>query len=107
MGSSFDWPEEMGICSPNAMLANSLSFFSVDWSLICGGIGGGAQNALAQAGIKLFGGVMGNADEAVKAYLNGTLNYNANVQCNHHGHGHSCGGHGHACHEDKRGCSGN
>ena len=26
--------------------------------LICGGIGGGAQNALAQAGIKLFGGVM-------------------------------------------------
>ena len=24
--------------------------------LICGGIGGGAQNALAQAGIKLFGG---------------------------------------------------
>ena len=75
--------------------------------LICGGIGGGAQNALAQAGIKLFGGVMGNADEAVKAYLNGTLNYNANVQCNHHGHGHSCGGHGHACHEDKHGCSGN
>lgn len=75
--------------------------------LICGGIGGGAQNALAQAGIKLFGGVMGNADDAVKAYLNGTLNYNANVQCNHHGHGHSCGGHGHACHEDKHGCSGN
>lgn len=75
--------------------------------LICGGIGGGAQNALAQAGIKLFGGVMGNADEAVQAYLNGTLNYNANVQCNHHGHGHSCGGHGHACHEDKHGCSGN
>lgn len=78
--------------------------------LICGGIGAGAQNALAQAGIKLFGGVMGNADEAVKAYLAGNLNYNANVQCNHHGHGegHSCGGHhGHACHEDKHGCSGN
>ena len=76
-------------------------------TVYCGGIGGGAQNALAQAGIKLFGGVMGNADEAVKAYLNGTLNYNANVQCNHHGHGHSCSGHGHACHEDKHGCSGN
>lgn len=77
--------------------------------LICGGIGAGAQNALAQAGIKLFGGVMGNADEAVKAYLAGTLDYNANVQCNHHGHGegHSCGHHGHACHEDKHGCSGN
>ena len=37
--------------------------------LICGGIGGGAQNALAQAGIKLFGGVMGNAGEAVKHIL--------------------------------------
>ena len=36
-------------------------------TLICGGIGGGAQNALAQAGIRLFGGVSGNADEAVNA----------------------------------------
>lgn len=79
--------------------------------LICGGIGGGAQNALAQAGIKLFGGVAGNADDAVKAYLSGALNYNPNVQCNHHGEGHSCGGHhseGHGqCHEHKHGCSGN
>ena len=30
--------------------------------LICGGIGGGAQTALAAAGIKLFGGVSGDAD---------------------------------------------
>ena len=73
--------------------------------LICGGIGGGAQNALAQAGIKLFGGVTGNADEAVKAYLAGTLEYTANVTCNHHDHQHSCGQH--QCGEDKHGCSGN
>lgn len=31
-------------------------------TLICGGIGGGAQQALAQAGIRLFGGVSGDAD---------------------------------------------
>ena len=44
--------------------------------LICGGIGGGAQNALAQAYISLYGGVTGSADEAVKAFLAGCLNYN-------------------------------
>ena len=40
--------------------------------LICGGIGGGAQTALAAAGIKLFGGVSGDADEAVEAFINET-----------------------------------
>jgi len=73
--------------------------------LICGGIGGGAQNALAQAGIKLFGGVSGSADEAVKAYLAGNLGYNPDVKCDHHDHshgeGHSCGNHGcgGSCHD--------
>ena len=68
-------------------------------ALICGGIGGGAQAALANAGITLYGGVSGSADEAVAALLDGTLGYNPNVQCNHHDHqaGHSCGNHG--CHE--------
>ena len=73
--------------------------------LICGGIGGGAQAALAEAGIMLYGGVSGNADYAVKALLEGTLAFNPNVQCNHHGHehgeGHTCGNHGcgsHSCH---------
>lgn len=33
--------------------------------LICGGIGAGAQNALAEAGVQLFGGVTGDADAAV------------------------------------------
>lgn len=66
--------------------------------LICGGIGGGAQMALAQAGIKLFGGVSGDADEAVKAFLAGNLSFNPNVKCDHHEHhhgeGHTCGEHG-------------
>ena len=65
--------------------------------LICGGIGGGAQMALAQAGIVVFGGVMGEADDAVNAFLAGDLRYDPNVRCahhDHHGEDHSCGDHG-------------
>lgn len=64
--------------------------------LICGGIGGGAQNALSSAGIKLYGGVSGDADEAVKALLSGNLGYDPDVHCNHHESdegAHSCGSH--------------
>ena len=68
--------------------------------LICGGIGGGAQMALAQAGIQLFGGVSGDADAAVEALLKEELVFNPNVKCNHHGEDHhhhhegGCGSHG-------------
>ena len=51
-------------------LASFLTNADVD-VLICGGIGSGAQMALAEAGIKLYGGVSGNADEAVLAYVGG------------------------------------
>ncbi|MGN1042343.1 MAG: NifB/NifX family molybdenum-iron cluster-binding protein [Christensenellales bacterium] len=64
--------------------------------LICGGIGGGAKDALAQAKILLYGGVTGNADEVVQAALNGTLHYNADVVCTHHEYEnktHSCKNH--------------
>ncbi|WP_394273118.1 NifB/NifX family molybdenum-iron cluster-binding protein [Butyricicoccus sp.] len=73
--------------------------------LICGGIGSGAQTALAEAGIQLYGGVVGLADEAVNAYLAGKLSYNPDVYCSHHEHGYSCGEH--VCGEDKHGCPGN
>ena len=73
--------------------------------LICGGIGGGAQSALAAAGIKLYGGVSGAADEALEAYLAGKLDYNPDVRCSHHEYEHSCGEH--KCGEDKHGCAGN
>lgn len=75
-------------------LAGFLTNAGVD-ALICGGIGGGAQAALAQAGIRLYGGVAGSADEAVRAYLAGNLGFDPNVHCDHHGHGdgHSCGEH--------------
>ena len=78
-------------------LAGFLSLNNIE-VLICGGIGGGAQMALAEAGIKLYGGVSGDADAAVEAYLAGNLDFNPNVQCNHHEHdhgeGHNCGNHG-------------
>lgn len=63
--------------------------------LICGGIGGGAQAALADAGIELCSGAQGNTDEAVEAYLRGEL-VSAGSTCDHHHHeeGHSCGEHG-------------
>ena len=80
-------------------LAGFLFGGNVD-TLICGGIGGGAQAALSEAGITLYGGVSGNADEAVKALLKGKLNYDPNVKCDHHGEDHNCaGGHddGHHC----------
>lgn len=72
--------------------------------LICGGIGGGAQIALSEVGIQLYGGVSGNADDAVNAYLEGNLDFNPNVHCNHHEHHH---GAGHSCGENKHGCTGN
>lgn len=64
--------------------------------LICGGIGGGARTALAQAGIELYPGASGDADTAVQALLTGSLNYDPNTVCQHHHHeeGHACGDHG-------------
>ena len=87
--------------SGHGALAGFLMQHSVD-TLICGGIGGGAQMALAQAGIRLYGGVSGEVDAAVQALLENKLSYNPDVQCNHHdqAHGdgsHSCG-HGEGSH---------
>lgn len=90
--------------SGHGALAGFLTANQVD-ALICGGIGGGAQMALAEAGITLYGGVSGDADQAVQALIDGRLGYNPNVQCSHHGEGHGeghhCGNHGcgsHSCH---------
>lgn len=90
--------------SGHGALAGLLSGSGID-VLICGGIGGGAQMALAEAGIKLYGGCSGDADSAVEAYLGGTLGYDPDVHCDHHDHnhdgGHTCGSNGcgkHGCH---------
>lgn len=88
--------------SGHGALAGMLSDQSVE-VLICGGIGAGAQTALAEAGIRLYGGVSGSADEAVEALLAGNLQYMPDVHCDHHGHHEE----GHQCGEDKHGCGGN
>jgi predicted Fe-Mo cluster-binding NifX family protein len=88
--------------SGHGALAGFLKNLQVD-ILICGGIGGGAQIALANAGIKLFGGVAGDCDAAVNALLADQLDYNPSVKCDHRHNeeGHTCGNHGcgsHKCH---------
>lgn len=88
--------------SGHGALAGMLSALKVD-ALICGGIGGGAQLALAEAGIRLYGGVSGSADAAAQALAEGKLTFNPNARCDHHEHhgeGHACGSHGcgsHTC----------
>ena len=54
--------------SGHGALAGLLAQLGVD-TLICGGIGGGAQAALAEANIRLIGGVQGNANEAVSRII--------------------------------------
>ena len=92
--------------SGHGALASLLGSLQAD-VLICGGIGGGARMALDAAGIKLYGGVAGDADAAVAAFLAGQLDFDPNARCSHHDshHGadhvcgeggcgsHSCGGH--------------
>ncbi len=87
-----------GECGHGA-LGGFLKAARVD-ALICGGIGMGAQNALAEAGIQLFGGVQGNADAAAQALAEGKLQYDPQAQCDHHGHG---GHHGGQCHGGQSG----
>lgn len=82
-------------------LAGLLAERGVD-VLICGGIGGGAQAALAEAGIELCAGAGGDTDQAVEEYLKGELvstgancdhHHEEGHSCKDHGDGHSCGGH--------------
>ena len=89
--------------SGHGALAGILDEKKID-VLICGGIGGGAQAALAERGIELCAGASGSADEAVKAYLSGEL-VNTGANCNHHGEGHSCGEHSCGDH-DEHSCGG-
>ena len=95
--------------SGHSALAGLLAEQKID-VLICGGIGGGAQAALEEAGIELCAGASGSADEAVEAFLRGAL-VNTGANCDHHHEeGHSCGDHegGHSCgdHEEGHSCGG-
>lgn len=84
--------------SGHGALAGFLAGLGVE-VLICGGIGMGARNALAEAGIRLYPGASGDADAQVKAFLEGVLSYDPDTVCSHHHgedqDGHSCGHHHH------------
>ena len=87
--------------SGHGALAGLLKNLQVE-TLVCGGIGGGAIEALSTAGIKVHAGVCGDADAAVAQLLAGTLVASAQANCDHHGqehHGGSCGEHGCGGHE--------
>lgn len=92
-------------------LAGLLANGGVD-TLICGGIGGGAINALTQAGIKVYAGAQGNCDACVEALIAGTLAQTVEATCDCHGHDHEhthehgepCSCHGHHEHEGHEGC---
>lgn len=71
--------EEGGHSALSSLLAKN----KVD-ALICGGIGGGAINALKALGIQVFGGVTGKADDAINAYIKGALSYDSDMKCAHH-----------------------
>ncbi len=87
----------------HSALAQLLENENID-KLICGGIGGCAVNALTEAGIEIFAGISGKADDAVNSLLKGTLEQTTSPNCSHHGDGnhqhhhgdgHSCS---HSCH---------
>ena len=86
--------------SGHSLLAGFLMMNGVD-DVICGGIGGGAQMALRGFGIRIHGGVQGDADAAVESLLAGTLVASDAPNCSHHDahHGaeHDCGD-DHDCH---------
>ncbi len=77
-------------------LAGLLRMLGID-VLLCGGIGPGAQEALAARDIAVVPGVTGDVDQAVQDFLAGKLVPNTDALCDHH-HGapHSCGEH-HDC----------
>ena len=74
-------------------------------TLICGGIGGGAINALRAAGIKVFTGASGKVREQAESLLAGQLPQLGDANCDHSGHEHDhdhgheagCGQHVHNC----------
>ena len=63
--------------------------------LICGGIGPGAQDALASLDITVIPGITGDVDQAVQDFVDGKLVPNTEALCNHHHEGaaHNCGAH--------------
>ncbi len=91
--------------SGHSALAGLLAEEGVD-VVICGGIGEGAQQALAQANIKVCAGIEGDVNQVAEQYVDGTLECTTDDTCDHHGE--HCGNHeeggccGHG--EEESGC---
>lgn len=71
-------------------------------AVICGGIGPGAQGALAAAGVAVFPGVEGSADDAIARLVDGSLSASSASNC--HGHAGGCSGGGCKCHSSCGSC---
>ena len=87
----------------HSALAGFLKQHQVD-ILICGGIGGGAQAALSDQGIRLYAGIHGDVDKAIEQLMAGKLEISENPLCNQSGdpnqgedHNENCGHDGHCC----------
>ena len=65
--------------------------------LICGAVEGTVRAKLLDAGIMTFGGVIGKADTAVQAFLNGTLQAAPDGKGDTHSCGGKCEGCGESC----------
>ena len=68
--------------------------------VLCGNIGDRAMQALADAGIMFYGGVTGDADEAITALVQGGLKYDPEIKLSNPNSG--CAG----CGEDCGDCGG-
>lgn len=74
------------VISTNGASHGALSDFLVEQGVdvvICGGLGMGIHTRMVNAGMKVYGGVVGDCDDAVYAYLAGTLEYDPLAAQNH------------------------
>ena len=65
-------------------------------AVICGNIGEDAMQALNDAGILFYGGVAGQADDAITDLVNGALAYDPDIRCTRHDDC-GCGGNCSSC----------
>ena len=57
--------------------------------------------------IKVYPGVIGNVENAIKEFIEGILEYDISRKCDHHGHDHEYDFDTQDCSKNKGGCSGN
>jgi predicted Fe-Mo cluster-binding NifX family protein len=69
-------------------LPNFLSDQGIN-TIISGGMGGGAVEIFKEKGIEVVIGARGNADDAVRSYLQGNLQTSGSI-CHEHQHSHEC-----------------